>query len=78
MLEDYLLRNPIHFWTIGGAGPTRRWFSYSEDERLFRYIGPAARDPAAFAAAVQERVEWRLHTHLARPGPGQRLYKSPQ
>jgi superfamily II DNA or RNA helicase/HKD family nuclease len=75
VLEDYLLRNPIQAWTSGGAGDTRRWFSYSEDERLFRYNGPTARDPAAFAAAVQERVEWRLHTHLARPGPGQRLYK---
>jgi hypothetical protein len=75
VLEGYLLRNPIDAWTNGGAGPTRRWFNYSEDERMFRYIGPAARDSAAFAAAVQERVEWRLHTHLSRPGPDQRLYK---
>jgi superfamily II DNA or RNA helicase/HKD family nuclease len=75
VMEDYLLRNPIDAWTSSGARGEPRWFTYSAEERTFRYIGPAARDPQAFAAAVRERAEWRLHTHLARRGPSQRLYK---
>lgn len=74
-LERYIFDNPINAWIGGNRGEPSPYFRWSEADRTFAYVGPQASDVGAFAAAVAERVAWRIEAHLARPGPDQAAYK---
>ena len=74
-LLDYLQRNPINALIGGNTEQPSPWFAWSEATRELRYIGPVIEDVAAFAKAVRERIDWRLHEYMKRPGPGSGLYK---
>jgi hypothetical protein len=75
VLEAYVIGNPINAWVGGNTGAASPWFAYDAGARLFSYIGPTSDDPAVFATALRERVDWRLETYLSRPGPGRSIYK---
>ena len=74
-LLDYLRKHPINAWVGGNTGEPSPWFEWSEPAQSLIYIGPQAEDTAAFSQAVWQRVEWRLHDYLTRPGPSSGLYK---
>jgi hypothetical protein len=75
ILGRYLLDNPIRAWTSPNARVSAPWFAYDDEQTIFRYVGPPATDPAAFAEAITERAAWRLETQLTRSGPQQRAYR---
>jgi len=74
-LLDYLRKNPINALVGGNQASPSPWLEWSEPAQSLIYIGPQAEDAAAFSLAVWQRVEWRLHDYLTRPGPGSGLYK---
>jgi len=74
VLDNYILLNPINAWIGGNTGQPSKWFRFDEEAQAFLYIGPKHDDPAAFDAAVRERVEWRLATYFDRQFRADRLF----
>jgi hypothetical protein len=74
VLDGYVFRNPISAWIGGNTGRASLWFRFDEVSKSLLYIGPMPADPAAFNAAVRERVEWRLATYFDRQSRGDTLF----
>lgn len=75
VLGQYIVRNPINAWIGGNTREPSRYFAYDPAGQMFRYVGPNPERTEAFLEAVSERVDWRLHGYMQRPGPARNLFK---
>lgn len=70
----YLLKNPVNALVGGNRRESSAWFRWVEAQSAFEYTGPWPAHEAEFSQAVRERVAYRLHAYLKRPGPGSGIY----
>jgi superfamily II DNA or RNA helicase/predicted house-cleaning noncanonical NTP pyrophosphatase (MazG superfamily) len=60
-LRNYLERNPLAAWTNAGKNGERTvYFAYDASQGQFSFVGPSASNAIAYAAAIEDRVAFRL------------------
>jgi hypothetical protein len=72
------LENPINAWIGGNTDKPSQFFSWSQQSREFKYIGPSVDGHGAestlFGDAVLDRATARLINYWGSPGPGRFIF----
>jgi hypothetical protein len=64
-LRAYLERNPLAAWTNTGKNGERTvYFAYDELQGQFSFVGPKPSNAEAYAAAIEDRVAFRLSEYF--------------
>jgi len=76
--SKYILENPINAWIGGNTNKPSQFFSWSQQSREFKYIGPSVDGQGAestlFGDAVLDRATARLVNYWGSPGPGRFVF----